>query len=279
MSLASPSAVPAASAGAVAAPSFGRLLPQDEFEERIRQIGAERYHSLHPFHKLLHGGKCNHGQVQAWVLNRYCYQSHIPLKDATILSRMEDLDLRREWRKRIEDHDGQANGEGANEGGIERWLMLAEGVGLDRAYVVSGAGMLPATRFAVEAYVRFVREKSLLEAIASSLTELFAPKIHEERIAGLLEHYDFANERTIAYFKRRLDEAPKDVKFGLGYVLREARTREQQEQVLAAVRFKTDVLWAQLDALYHAYVAPGHIPPGAFVPEGCVPVTELDLDL
>ncbi len=271
-SAATPSVAPVDPAP-LAAPPSGRLLPQDEFEERIRQIGAERYHSLHPFHKLLHGGKCNHGQVQAWVLNRYCYQSHIPLKDAALMSRTDDRELRREWRKRIEDHDGKDG----NEGGIERWLMLAEGVGLDRAYVVSGAGMLPATRFAVEAYVRFVRERTLLEAIASSLTELFAPKIHQERIAGLLEHYDFANERTIAYFKRRLDEAPKDVKFGLGYVLREARTREQQEQVLAAVRFKTDVLWAQLDALYHAYVAPGHIPPGAFVPEGCVPVTELDL--
>jgi len=270
MNLASPSA---ATAAPLTTSTGGRLLSREEFEERIRQIGAERYHSLHPFHKLLHGGKCTHGQVQAWVLNRYCYQSHIPLKDATILSRMEDQALRREWRKRIEDHDGSAG----NEGGIERWLVLAEGVGLDRAYVISGAGMLPATRFAVEAYVHFVREKSLLEAIASSLTELFAPKIHQERIAGLLEHYDFANERTIAYFKRRLTEAPDDVQFGLGYVLREARTREQQEQVLAAVRFKTDVLWAQLDALYHAYVAPGHIPPGAFVPEGMVPVTELDL--
>jgi coenzyme PQQ biosynthesis protein C len=272
MNLASPSTAPLSS-DTPAAPRPGRLLPRDEFEERIRLIGAERYHSLHPFHKLLHAGRCSHGQVQAWVLNRYCYQSHIPLKDAALLSRMEDLSLRREWRKRIEDHDGREG----NEGGIERWLVLAEGVGLDRAYVVSGAGMLPATRFAVEAYVHFVRERSLLEAIASSLTELFAPKIHKERIAGLLEHYDFANERTIAYFQRRLTEAPVDVQFGLSYVLREAQTREQQEQVLAAVRFKTDVLWAQLDALYHAYVAPGHIPPGAFVPEGCVPVTELDL--
>jgi pyrroloquinoline-quinone synthase len=269
MNLASPSP---ASVSPLAGSTGGRVLSREEFEERIRAIGAERYHSRHPFHKLLHGGQCTHGQVQAWVLNRYCYQSHIPLKDATILSRMEDLALRREWRKRIEDHDGREG----NEGGIERWLVLAEGVGLDRAYVVSGAGMLPATRFAVEAYVHFVGERSLLEAIASSLTELFAPKIHQERIAGLLEHYDFANERTIAYFKRRLSEAPDDVKFGLDYVLREARTREQQEQVLAAVRFKTDVLWAQLDALYHAYVAPGHIPPGAFVPDGMVPVTELD---
>lgn len=232
-------------------------------EAALKQIGATRYHSLHPFHKLLHGGQCDLGQVQAWVLNRYCYQSHIPLKDAALLSRTRDRELRREWRRRIEEHDGDDD----NEGGIERWLVLAEGVGLERDYVTSMRGILPATRFAVEAYVRFVREKSLLEAVASSLTELFAPKIHEERIAGLLEHYDFANERTVAYFKRRLKEAPEDVKFGLAYVTREARTREQQEQVLDAVRFKTDVLWAQLDALYHAYVTPGHIPPGAFVPE------------
>ncbi len=241
----------------------GALMSARQLEAALRHIGATRYHSLHPFHKLLHGGQCSLGQVQAWVLNRYCYQSHIPLKDAALISRTHDRELRREWRHRIEEHDG----DGQNEGGIERWLVLAEGVGLEREYVTSMRGILPATRFAVEAYLRFVREKSILEAVASSLTELFAPKIHEERISGLLEHYDFANERTIAYFKRRLKEAPEDVKFGLAYVTREARTREQQDQVLDAVRFKTDVLWAQLDALYHAYVTPGHIPPGAFVPE------------
>ena len=241
----------------------GALMTAGQLEAALKQIGATRYHSLHPFHKLLHGGQCSLGQVQAWVLNRYCYQSHIPLKDAALISRTQDRELRREWRRRIEEHDG----DGHNEGGIERWLVLAEGVGLERDHVTSMRGILPATRFAVEAYLRFVREKSLLEAVASSLTELFAPKIHEERIAGLLEHYDFANERTIAYFKRRLKEAPEDVKFGLAYVTREAHTREQQELVLDAVRFKTDVLWAQLDALYHAYVTPGHIPPGAFVPE------------
>ena len=234
------------------------------FEAALRQIGAERYHNLHPFHKLLHSGQCTHQQVQAWVLNRYYYQRSIPLKDAALMSRCEDPAMRREWRSRIEDHDGS----GDNEGGIARWLVLAEAVGLDRDYVTSTEGILPATKFAVEAYVRFVREKSLLEAVASSLTELFAPKIHAERIAGLLEHYDFANDDTIAYFKRRLGEAPKDVEFGLKYVLEHARTREQQELALAALRFKTDVLWAQLDALYHAYVTPGHIPPGAFVPEG-----------
>ena len=239
------------------------LLSPDELTAALQAIGAERYHSRHPFHKLLHGGGCSHGQVQAWVLNRYYYQSHIPLKDAALMSRTDDLALRREWRHRIEEHDGG----GDNEGGIERWLVLAEGVGLNRADVVAFKGILPATKFAVEAYVRFVRERSLLEALASSLTELFAPKIHEERIAGLLAHYDFANEATVAYFKRRLKEAPKDVDSTLDWVIREARTRAQQELVLDSVRFKTDVLWAQLDALYHAYVEPGHIPPGAFVPQ------------
>lgn len=234
-----------------------------ELEQRLHAIGAERYHDRHPFHKLLHGGGLNKGQVQAWVLNRYCYQSAIPRKDAALISRVTDVALRREWRRRIEDHDGSAEGEG----GIERWLVLAEGVGLDRDYVSSTDGALPASKFAVEAYVRFVRERSLLEAIASSLTELFAPGIHRERIAGLLEHYDFANDKTLSYFRKRLEEAPRDVKFGLGYVLREARTGEQQQGVIDALIFKTDVLWAQLDALYHAYVDPGHIPPGAFVPE------------
>ena len=238
-------------------------LSPDALEAALRQIGAERYHSLHPFHKLLHGGELNRGQVQAWVLNRYYYQCSIPRKDAALLSRCEDVELRRGWRHRIEEHDGG----GGNEGGIERWLVLAEAVGLERERVMSTREILPATRFAVDAYIRFVRDRSLLEAVASSLTELFAPKIHAERIAGLLEHYDFANERTMAYFKRRLKEAPEDVRFGLAYVVQEARTREQQELVLDAVRFKTDVLWAQLDALHHAYVAPGLIPPGAFRPE------------
>ena len=191
-----------------------------EMEQRLRAIGAERYHDKHPFHKLLHGGKATKGQVQAWVLNRYCYQNAIPRKDAALISKMTDSDLRREWRRRIEDHDGREEGDG----GIERWLILAEGVGLDRDYVKSTDGVLAATKFAVEAYVHFVAEHSLLEAVASSLTELFAPTIHRERIAGFLEHYDFANETTLSYFKKRLDEAPKDVKFGLDYVLREART-------------------------------------------------------
>ena len=238
-------------------------LSAEELERRLRRIGAERYHDKHPFHKMLHGGELNQGQVQAWVLNRYCYQSAIPRKDAALISRVTDPGLRREWRRRIEDQDGTADGEG----GIERWLVLAEGVGLDRGYVMSTEGALPATKFAVEAYVHFVREKPLLEAIASSLTELFASAIHKDRIAGLLKHYDFANESTLSYFQRRLEQVPRDVAFGLDYVLSEATTEERQQGVLSALRFKTDVLWAQLDALYHAYVEPGHIPPGAFRPE------------
>ena len=237
---------------------------REEFLARIRRIGEERYHSLHPFHRLLHGGKLDRGQVQAWVLNRFYYQARIPLKDAALLSRMEDPALRRSWRKRIEEHDG---GPG-NEGGIERWLVLADAVGLDRGKVLRHEGLLPGVRFAVDAYVQFVRERSLLEGIASSLTELFAPAIHEERIAGLLKHYDFANERTLAYFQRRLKEAPEDVAFTLDWVLDRAESRERQEAVLAAVSFKTDLLWAQLDALHHAYVTPGLPPPGAFRPQG-----------
>ena len=234
-----------------------------EFEARLRAIGAERYHDKHPFHHLLHEGALNQAQVQAWVLNRFYYQKSIPLKDAALISRTEDIDLRREWIGRILDHDGTR----AGEGGIERWLILAEGVGLDRGYVASCEGVLPGTRFACEAYVDFVRERSTLEAVASSLTELFAPDLHRTRIAGLLEHYAFANEDTLSYFRTRLSEAPRDVAFGLDYVIRNAASREQQELCLAAVRFKTEVLWAQLDALHHAYVAPGLIPIGAFRPE------------
>ena len=234
----------------------------DELEAMLRKIGAERYHNLHPFHRLLHGGKLNKGQVQAWALNRYYYQSTIPIKDAVVISRFRDRDIRREWRHRIEDHDGDAGAEG----GIERWLKLTEGLGLDSAYVESGEGILPATRFAVDAYVHFVRDRTPLEAIASSLTELFAPNLHEERISGMLAHYDFVNPEIMSYFKRRMEQAPRDANFALDFVRTHATTPEQREAVCNALIFKTNVLWAQLDALYHAYVD-GHVPPGAFRPE------------
>ncbi len=235
---------------------------REAFEARLRQIGDERYHDKHPFHHLLHSGGCTEDQVRAWVINRYYYQSRIPMKDAAFMSRVADPNLRRIWRSRIEDHDGTAPGQG----GIARWLKLAEGVGLDPDYVASEVGILPATRFAVDAYVRFVREEPLLPAVASSLTELFAPKIHADRISGLLEHYSFANPDTISYFQHRLKEAPKDVAFGLAWVLDHAETQKEQDAAAAALTFKTEVLWAQLDALYSAYVAPGRIPPGGWEP-------------
>jgi len=238
------------------------LQTADELEAALRQIGAARYHNLHPFHRLLHGGKLDKGQVQAWALNRYYYQSAIPIKDAVVISRFRDRATRVEWRHRIEDHDGNLS----SEGGIERWLKLTEGLGLDSAYVESTQGILPATRFAVDAYVHFVRDRTPLEAIASSLTELFAPNLHEERIAGMLAHYDFVNPEIMSYFKRRLEQAPRDADFALRYVKQHAATSAEREAVCNALIFKTNVLWAQLDALHHAYVD-GHIPPGAFVPE------------
>jgi pyrroloquinoline-quinone synthase len=233
-----------------------------ELEAAIRQAGAERYHDKHPFHRLLHGGKLDKGQVQAWALNRYCYQAGVPRKDAALIGRAHDRDLRREWVHRILDHDGA----GAEEGGIERWLVLTDALGLDRDYVTSMQGALPATRFAVEAYVNFVRQRTLVEAVASSLTELFAPSIHRERIAGMLESYDFIGERAMQYFRRRLDQANRDADFALDYVKRHALTSEAQAAAVDAVRFKCHVLWAQLDALHHAYVVPGLVPPGAFCP-------------
>jgi pyrroloquinoline-quinone synthase len=240
------------------------LMAPAELEAAIRAVGAERYHDKHPFHHLLHGGKLAKGQVQAWALNRFCYQSAVPRKDAALMSRAFDRGLRREWIHRILDHDGS----GEEEGGIERWLVLTDALGLDRAYVVSMEGALPATRFAVEAYVTFVRERTLLEAVASSLTELFAPSIHRERLVGMLENYDFVGERAMQYFRRRLDQANRDADFALEFVKVHATTSAAQGAVVDAVRFKCNVLWAQLDALHHAYVTPGLIPPGAFRPTG-----------
>jgi coenzyme PQQ biosynthesis protein C len=238
------------------------LLSPDELEARLREIGARRYHRLHPFHGLLHGGKCTKGQVQAWALNRYYYQAMIPLKDAGLIARCDDPALRREWRSRLADHDGAAEGDG----GIARWLLLTDGLGLDREYVKSTRGILPATRFAVDAYVRFVRERTLNEAVASSLTELFSPTIISERMEGMLRSYDFITPATLAYFDKRPPQARRDAEFALDYVKRNATNAEAQRAVLAALEFKCDVLWAMLDALYHGYVAPRHVPPGAFIP-------------
>jgi coenzyme PQQ biosynthesis protein C len=236
------------------------LLSPDQLEEALRAIGAARYHDKHPFHRRLHSGGCSRGEVQAWALNRYCYQAHIPQKDAAILARIEDPALRRAWRQRLVDHDGDREGEG----GIARWLALTDALGLDRAEVMAMRGVLPGTRFAVGAYVGFVRDRSLLEAIASSLTELFSPQVIQDRVQGMLANYDFVTRDTLAYFTARPEQARRDVDVALAHVKTHARTPETQAAVLAALSFKCDVLWAMLDALEHAYVAPGRIPPGAW---------------
>ena len=234
----------------------------EALEKCLRQIGAERYHDQHPFHALMRDGKLDKGQIQAWAVNRYYYQSRIPIKDSALMSRIIDADMRRVWSQRVVDHDGTREGQG----GIYKWIHLCERLGLERDYILSEEGVLPATRFAVDAYVNFVRERSLLEAIASSLTELFSPTIIAERASGMLAQYGFIDEDTLSYFKARLTQAPRDADFALDFVKTNATTPELRDAVCAALVFKTAVLWAQLDALYFAYVSPKLPPPGAFIP-------------
>jgi coenzyme PQQ biosynthesis protein C len=240
-----------------------KLLTPDEMEAALRKIGETRYHHLHPFHEMLHTGKCTKDQVRAWALNRFCYQRIIPLKDAALMARMDDTVLRRVWRQRIHDHDGEIGD--APEGGLRRWLALTDGLGLDRDYVTSMEGALPAVRFACEAYVNYVKERSLLEAIASSLTEMFSPMIINMRVRGMLAHYDFITEDILRYFGHRLSEAPRDADFALDYVKKHALTVEQQQAALKALEFKCSMLWVQLDAIQHVYVN-GAAAPGAWAP-------------
>ena len=229
----------------------------------LRAVGAERYHNRHPLHHKMTSGALSRAQLQAWALNRYCYQAVIPRKDAMIISRSDDPEFRAEWRKRIEDHDG-TNGW---DGGIARWLKLATGLGLEEN-LVKGEGLaLPGTRFAVGAYLSFCTNRSLLEAVASSLTELFSPVIIGERVPAMLAKYDYVTEDILAYFKPRPLQASRDSEFALAYVLKHADTAEKQQAVINALVFKCDVLWAMLDALERAYGDGGSIPPGAFDPE------------
>jgi pyrroloquinoline-quinone synthase len=238
------------------------LLSVEELRVRLRKVGEQRYHHQHPFHLLMHEGKLTRGQLQAWALNRYYYQSRIPIKDAIILSRSDDPNFRRAWRKRVLDHDGENN----PEGGIERWIRLAEATGLSRERVVSCKEILPATRYAVDAYLNLVRDRSLLEAVASSLTELFSRDLISLRMDALRQHYPWLSG-GLDYFVARLDQAPADAKFAFQYVADHATTYAEQEKAINALREKCEILWAQLDALYHAYVQPGWPPPGAFQPK------------
>jgi pyrroloquinoline-quinone synthase len=236
-------------------------LTQNEFIAGFHAIGEERYHHRHPFHLLMHEGKLTRGQLQAWALNRYYYQSRIPMKDAAILARSDDPSFRIAWRKRILDHDGDV----LKSGGIDKWLRLVEATGLPRDMALHGEGILPATKFAVQAYLNFVSTHTLLEAVASSLTELFSGKLISLRIDRLRQYYPWLSS-GLDYFNARLTQAPEDADFALAWVVKCARTREDQESAYAALRAKCDILWAQLDALYFSYVSPGWPPPGTFKP-------------
>ena len=239
------------------------LLTAEGLASRLRAVGEERYHHRHPFHLLMHEGKLTRGQLQAWALNRFYYQSQIPVKDALILSRSDDPEFRRKWRKRVVDHDGER----AGDGGIERWLRLAEATGLDRERVASAHEVLPATRYAVNAYLELVSHRSFLEAVASSLTEMFSRDLIALRMDKLRQHYPWL-EGGLAYFQARLTQAPDDARFALDWVTKHASTRAEQELAIGALRAKCDILWAQLDALYFSYVNPAWPPPGAFRVEG-----------
>ena len=220
-------------------------LSADEFAAWLRREGERRYHDRHPFHVLMHEGKLTRAQLQEWVANRYYYQSRVPIKDALILSKSEDPRFRRMWIQRIRDQDGDRDGEG----GLSLWLRLAEGVGLDPAEVASFSKVLPGVRFACDAYVRLVRQVTLVEAVASSLTESFAPDLMSRRIEAWEKHYPWIRPEVLAYFRTRVTRARRDADHALEFVCRNATTSELQERCVAALVRKTEILWHILDCL------------------------------
>jgi pyrroloquinoline-quinone synthase len=216
----------------------------DEFVERLRAQGR-RYHNLHPFHVRMDAGELQRDELQRWVANRFYYQRCIPLKDAAILANCPEVEVRRVWIQRILDHDGSAPGSG----GIESWLRLGEALGVGRQELESERRVLPGVRYAVDAYVNFARSKPWVEAVASSLTELFGPAAIRVRLAALEAHYAWIDPAGLEYFRSRLDQAPRDADHALGIVVERCVTRDQQERAVAALKFKTEVLWAQLEAI------------------------------
>ncbi len=219
-----------------------------DFEQKLRDKG-KYYHIHHPFHVAMNRGNCSREQIQGWVANRFYYQVTIPNKDAAIMSNCTDRDVRREWVQRILDHDG-VDGE---DGGIEAWLRLAEAVGMTRAQIISHELVLPGVRFACDAYLNFARRATWQEAACSSLTELFAPEIHQSRLDSWPTHYPWIEAAGYQYFRKRLSEARRDVQHGLNITLEHFKTREQQEHALGILQFKLDVLWTMLDAMQLAY--------------------------
>ncbi len=210
---------------------------------------SERYHSWHPFHIAMNEGRLSRQQIQGWVANRFYYQENIPRKDAAILANCPDREVRRRWIRRILDHDGTRDGEG----GIEAWLRLSEAVGLTREEVLDERHIVPGVRFAVDAYVTFARTRPWAEAVASSLTELFAPDLMAERLAAFERFYSWIDPAGLAYFRARLTQAPRDSEHALEVVLEHCRTPDEQARAVAALSFKSDVLWSMLDAIDRAY--------------------------
>jgi pyrroloquinoline-quinone synthase len=219
-----------------------------EFEQQLRERGRA-YHIHHPFNVMLNTGKATPEQIRGWVANRYYYQINIPVKDAAILANCGERAVRRVWVQRILDHDGY----GDDPGGIESWLRLAEAVGLERTWVESLKAVLPGVRFAVDAYVNFARRAPWPEAVCASLTELFAPEIHRQRLAGWPQHYPWIDRTGLGYFQSRVSLARRDVEFGLALTLERFATRAAQERALEVLQFKLDVLWQMSDAMALAY--------------------------
>jgi pyrroloquinoline-quinone synthase len=234
-------------------------LSKDEFIDWLRREGSARYHDQHRCHILMHDGKLTRPQLQQWVLNRYYYQTRIPIKDAIIVSKSEDPAFRRMWIHRILDHDGTE----AGDGGLELWLRLAEGVGLDREEVASCRSVLPGVRFACDGYVELVRERSLLEAVASSLTEFFAPDLMSKRILAWEHHYPWVSQDMLAYFRSRVPRARRDSLEAIDFVTGHATTYELQQRCVDALIRKTEILWHLLDCVYAAYIEPAWGPGGA----------------
>ncbi|MEV0183353.1 pyrroloquinoline-quinone synthase PqqC [Streptomyces sp. NPDC050625] len=218
---------------------------REEFEERLRVVAEKHYHDRHPFNLRMHEGRLSPAELRRWITNRFHYQRHIPVKDALITAKFDSPDLRRMWLRRIEDHDGREEGEG----GIERWLRLGDAAGLDRTVLLSGADVLPGVRLAVDGYVNFCRLRSPLEAVAASLTELAAPDLMQRRIEAFERHYPWIDPDGLAYFRTRVRQGRRDSGEALPLVLKWARGRAEQEQALAALAFKCDVLWSLLDSV------------------------------
>jgi len=223
-------------------------LTREEFEQALRAKGS-LYHTEHPYHRAMYEGRSTPEQIRGWVANRFYYQISIPIKDAAIMANCPDPDVRRQWVQRIIDHDGVSG----DDGGIEAWLALGEAVGLTREELLSQEHVLPGVRFAVDAYVNFARRASWQEAASSSLTELFAPKIHQSRLDAWPQHYPWIKPEGYSYFRKRLSEARRDVTHGLDITLDHYTSREQQQRMLEILQFKLDVLWSMLDAMTMAY--------------------------